>query len=489
MIGRWAAGVGLIALACGGDTTSPQPGVDDVAKYVVTASVVDPPAGTPIVVSAQAVNAFLTPVSVSGRVVTWTVSHGTGGSFAQVTSTTDANGLATATFTPNTTPGTAYQLKATDDHADFGETSLIITQTQVTIATFSDGVGAYSTCAIATDGLPWCWGQDKAQPGGTIDRSLPGKLATPTTYTSLSTGLSHTCGVENHELVWCWGTNDNGELGDNTFTSHTIPTATSLLQSYSVVSAGDMHTCAIVPTQNGSAYCWGSNANGRLGIGPTPALSQAPVQVAQGQLVFTSVSAGGSHTCALATNGDVYCWGSNTQGQLGNGSTTDANVPTAVTAGGIAFTSISAGQLHTCALTAAGVAYCWGMTLPSPSTVPVVVTGGPTFVSISAGGSHTCAIATDATAWCWGVNESGELGDGTFTTNATPRRVSGGLSFASIAAGGMAVPLPAQSFSGNTCGVTTAGVAFCWGSNNHGQLGIGPSPTKSNVPVKVLGQH
>src|SRR5207247_1427933 len=127
--------------------------------------------------------------------------------------------------------------------------------------------------------------------------------------------------------------------------------------TFTAVSAGAYHTCGL--TTGGAAYCWGSNDNGELGNGSTTS-SSVPVAVTAPGLTFTAVSAGGCHTCGVTPSGAVYCWGSNAYGQLGNGSTTSSSVPVAVSAGGRTFTAVSAGYLHTCGLTSGGAGYCWG---------------------------------------------------------------------------------------------------------------------------------
>ncbi len=141
---------------------------------------------------------------------------------------------------------------------------------------------------------------------------------------------------------------------------------------------------------------------------------------------FAAVSAGGLHTCGLTAAGVAYCWGYNGFGQLGDGTTTDRSTPVLVAApASVSFTAVSAGLRHTCGLTAAGVAYCWG------------------------------------------YNGFGQLGDGTTTDRSTPVRVAGGVSFATVSAG-----------EGHTCGVTAAGAAYCWGDNFFGELGDGTTTSR-----------
>ena len=183
------------------------------------------------------------------------------------------------------------------------------------------------------------------------------------------------------------------------------------------ISTGDNHSCGI--NGHGEGYCWGYNYKGQLGNGNTGTDSNVPVLVNKGAMgssvTFSSISVGGSHTCAIGSDGKGYCWGSNSNGQLGNsssGSGADSNVPVLVNKGAmgssVTFSSISAGGSHTCAIGSDGEGYCWGLGTygrlgnggTSQSPTPVLVSRGArnpgvTFISISAGSSHTCAIGSD----------------------------------------------------------------------------------------------
>ena len=200
---------------------------------------------------------------------------------------------------------------------------------------------------------------------------------------------------------------------------------------------------------------------------------------------FTQISASGPTTCSVAVGGKAYCWGAGNLGQLGNGGTGRFATPSAV-AGALTFSSAASGGLDSfsCGLTTGGAAYCWGYNSAgqlgvgsiSFSSAPVAVSGGLSFAQLSAGESgETCGITTSGAAYCWGFNGDGELGNGTVTSSNAPVAVSGGLTFKSISAG-----------FASTCALTTAGAAYCWGDNTYGELGNG-STTKSTVPVAVSG--
>jgi alpha-tubulin suppressor-like RCC1 family protein len=209
---------------------------------------------------------------------------------------------------------------------------------------------------------------------------------------------------------------------------------------------------------------------------------------------FVALVAGFNHTCGLVSDGGLYCWGRNDSGQLGIGSSDKVAHPKPVLVSGeLKVALISANGDHTCALTATGVAYCWGEnkfgqlgngTLV-PGLSPVPVSGGLKFKTLSAGATHTCGVTISGTAYCWGGNWHGQLGIGTMDgqernpcCHTSPVPVAGRLSFWSVQAGGI-----------HTCGLTFDGHAWCWGNHkNFGQLGTGDVDLRDRpAPVQVAG--
>jgi hypothetical protein len=247
------------------------------------------------------------------------------------------------------------------------------------------------------------------------------------------------------------------------------------------VSAGGRHTCAVTPA--GAVKCWGRNAEGQLGDG-TSVNRSVPTQVVGLTSGAASVSVGGNFTCAVTTAGALLCWGHNNFGQLGDGTTTQRNIPVAVSGLGSGVASASAGMHHTCAVTAAGALRCWGLNsngeLGDGTTAqrhtPVTVSGlGSGVAGVSAGAGHTCARTSAGAAWCWGQNADGQLGDGTTAARSIPVAVSGlGQGVTSVSASGW-----------HACAMTTAGDLRCWGRNGHGQLGDG-TITNRSTPVSVV---
>jgi alpha-tubulin suppressor-like RCC1 family protein len=206
------------------------------------------------------------------------------------------------------------------------------------------------------------------------------------------------------------------------------------------------------------------------------------------------ITAGWDHTCALTDAGAAYCWGSNTYGTLGNGSRTNSLTAVAV-AGGLRFTAIVAGGWHTCALTGSGDAYCWGnndkgqlgngpvTSLPTISTVPVAVAGSLKFTSIAATWDHTCGLVASGAAYCWGTNDFGQLGNGTRTVSG----VIGSATPVPVSGGLSFTALDAGGY--HTCGIVIAGSAYCWGLNESGEIGNGLQGANADafVPTAVLG--
>lgn len=229
------------------------------------------------------------------------------------------------------------------------------------------------------------------------------------------------------------------------------------------------------------------------GGSPGTAVVRATVEGVSGQadvtvvppVTFAMVEGGVSHTCGITPAGVAYCWGQGDDGQLGNGARLTQNFPVQVV-GGLSFDDIGAGGQHSCARTPAGAGYCWGDNASGElgdgagdafvgHPEPVAVSGGLTFDLIVVGTAHSCGIASGGTAYCWGDNFSAQLGDGTTTSRDVPTAVSGAITFSQISAGGL-----------HTCGLTPAGAAYCWGSNGHGQLGDGTTESHA-TPVAVAG--
>lgn len=346
-------------------------------------------------------------------------------------------------------------------------------------------VGEYHACGLTSDGVARCWGSNdwgELGDGSDSDQYAPTAVSSDVPFTSLTAGYEHTCGLSGG-TAYCWGLNSDGQLGngDDSPLGSNTPLAVVGGYAFEQIAAGSFHTCGL--TENGSAYCWGQNSNGELGNGETSYGSQPqPVAVAGG-FTFKSLAAGGRFTCGLTAEGSAYCWGANFSGEVGDGTTTRRETPTAVE-GALTFVEIAAGYHHACGFTADGTAYCWGDNTggglgdgtTTDRLVPVAVTGGHTFAGLALGTSYTCGLTATGAAYCWGNDLYCQLGNGECYGEFAPVPVAGGHSFVQLEAGFR-----------STCGITDDGSAFCWGSNLYGNLGDGTTE-QAPYPVAVTGE-
>jgi alpha-tubulin suppressor-like RCC1 family protein len=320
--------------------------------------------------------------------------------------------------------------------------------------------------------------------GTTANRLKAVAVAGGHSFTQVSTGWYHTCGVTPDHRAYCWGSNQFGALGDGTTTDHSTPVAVAGGRQFRQVAVGTDFTCGVGYPDN-RGYCWGDNTYGQLGNGLTSASPSLTPTAVVGGVYFKQVNAGDVHTCGISTTTNrAYCWGWNANGRLGDSTTVTRPRPTRVAAGTRQFRQIDAGYAHTCAVTTTDRAFCWGYgqagQLGIGKTIvsywPRAVTGGLSFRRVTTGRDHTCGETTGSRAYCWGYNNRGQLGDGTTTTRLTPAPVTGGLFFAQVTAGWS-----------HTCGKTSANVAYCWGDNALGALGDGTSQNYRTKPTPVAG--
>jgi alpha-tubulin suppressor-like RCC1 family protein len=284
----------------------------------------------------------------------------------------------------------------------------------------------------------------------------------------------------------CWGSNTNGQLGNGTATDSRTPVNVTGIRTAKALGAGQDHSCSLLV--DGTVQCWGWNAYGQLGNNSTTD-SFTPVTVfktvsptVSALTNVASLAVGRDHSCARLANGTVWCWGLNSDGQLGNGNTVDSPIPVPVT-GITTAIAVTAGDYHSCAVQADGSVWCWGRNdngqLGNNSIIaawtPAQVSGISTATVIAAGGSHSCARLDDGRVECWGLNSSGQLGDGTFKESHMPVFVSGLATATAIAVG-----------NAHSCARLSDNKVWCWGQNNYGQLG-NDSTDNVSTPVNVSG--
>jgi alpha-tubulin suppressor-like RCC1 family protein len=292
----------------------------------------------------------------------------------------------------------------------------------------------------------------------------------------LGVGERHQCSVTLGGTAQCSGDNDGGQLGDGSrLTNARLPRPVVGVMRYAGLGAGASHTCGV--TEPGDVYCWGANADGELGDGTTIRRS-APVRIA-GTGTYRLVRGGRAHTCALDVEGQVRCWGSNVDGQLGDGTQDSRSIPTLVRLPAQATAvTIAVGDSHSCAVLNDNRVVCWGSNASGQVGEPGHLAGGmPRVVpgvratAIAAGAAHTCAVLLSGPVRCWGRDDHGQLG-------AEPAR-AGDIGRLTVIPGGEDVRALTAG-AAHTCALTRGGWAWCWGRTSAGarrtpaRVGRGP---------------
>jgi alpha-tubulin suppressor-like RCC1 family protein len=354
--------------------------------------------------------------------------------------------------------------------------------------------GGYHSCALMPDQTVWCWGQNIAGQlgdGGTADSLVPVKVTGLPPATDVAAGEYHTCAVDTSQQVWCWGSNAYGELGNGTTsTGSSVPVHAAGITA-TQVSAGHEFSCAVTVLH--FVRCWGDNNYGELGDGTTKD-SAKPVVVKNISGVV-AVAAGYYHACALESRGTLWCWGDNGHGELGVGKTpASSDVPVAVPMQNV--TQVTAGNGDTCAIgNAPGDLWCWGWNIDgelgdgtfTDTSTPTQVSGLASGVQqVSAGGGNTCAIANipGPAALCWGSNNHGKLGSGaTVSEDPWPTSVFGLVTTPDGSPSGVEQIAAGEQ---HACVSMTTTQIQCWGDGFYGQLGTG-SQVDRHIPTPVVG--
>lgn len=321
------------------------------------------------------------------------------------------------------------------------------------------------SCGLTADGGVQCWGAIY----GTTAVEVPG-LASGAT--SISVGGAHACAVTAPGGAQCWGANAEGQLGDGTFAERLSPVdVAGLLGGVSAVAAGGFFTCARI--EDGGAMCWGDNSQGQLGDGTSGNYRNTPADVSGLSETIVAIATGDDHACAITMSGGVMCWGSDASGQLGDGASGGLRTtPAPVNGLSSGVRTLALGADHSCAVLMSGAAKCWGGNASgqlgdgatSASATPVYVAGLSSGVAaLAAGDGSTCTLTTAGGVKCWGANDYGQLGDGTTSERRMPVDVIGLTSGAANVTAGSAF----------ACALKDGGGASCWGLNDSGQLGDG----------------
>jgi alpha-tubulin suppressor-like RCC1 family protein len=337
-------------------------------------------------------------------------------------------------------------------------------------------LGEKHGCAISNAHL-YCWGSNEFGQlgvGGTDPSGRPLAVSVDVSWRGVAAGAHHSCARDDRGKVWCWGLNDRGQLGTGDRESRAVPTLVPLPARASVVSTDFSHTCALLV--DSTLHCWGKNDEGELGQNDELTGDELSVDALLPVAVpgeFRAVETGQGHTCAIELDGALYCWGRNTENELGDVEGLQIRLPTRV-GSDKDWLAVEAGQDHTCGLRNDFSAHCWGFNTAIDDlegaplgiadatlvTTPTRLDTDAHFALLRTDTFHACAIARDRSLYCWGRNVEGQLGIGHRGLRQTPVRV--GYGYRSVAVG---------RFS--TCVIAEEGGVSCTGANDEGQLGVG----------------
>lgn len=359
-------------------------------------------------------------------------------------------------------------------------TTTSTTTTTLAVNRKSVGMGEGKSFAIDASGNAKSWGANIDAVNGSngqlgqnisanVSISTPTALSGTSTYVAIVGGELLGCGLTSDYHVKCWGDLTGDGTGATKYAPALIDDGGT--STYVDIATGSYHGCAV--STAGVLKCWGDGWDGKLGNGDATGATQNSPVTADPGTTYKRVAAGRNHTCGITTSGALKCWGTNGAGQIGDTTTTSPRTTPVTIDVGTTYKEIAAGEDTTCGITTAGVLKCWGSNgdgqigdnSQTDRPTPTVVDSGTTYTKVSVGGTyniHTCAITTAGVLKCWGDNSAGQLGIGSTTRALTPTTVESGTTYREVAA-----------FWTSSCGITTAGVLKCWGANGSGQLGLG----------------
>jgi alpha-tubulin suppressor-like RCC1 family protein len=330
--------------------------------------------------------------------------------------------------------------------------------------------GDYRSVAIKSDGTLWAWGNLVTSPA---------QIGSDTTWASVADGSAHTVALKSDGTLWTWGYNANGQLGDGTIIDKTSPVQiTTVATGWTSIAAGVYHSVAL--KSDGTLWAWGNNSNGQLGDGTTTD-HHTPEQIGSDtNWVAVAVGSQSYHTVALKADGTLWAWGLNSIGQLGDGTATDQHAPEQI-GSDTNWVAVTVGNGHTMALKADGTLWGWGANgagelgdgTTTSTASPEQIGSDTNWVAVAAGVSHTMALKADGTLWGWGGNGLGQLGDGTTTERDAPVQIGSDTTWVAVRAG--------QS---HTLGLKADGSLWAWGVNLNGELGDGTT-TEQHAPVQI----
>ena len=394
-------------------------------------------------------------------------------------SDTGTAGAFTATFTsPVALASDVYKITIETSGNGTSATSSVT----VTAFSFTEiSAGWTDTCGVIESGAVYCWGRNgygQLGNGSTSgDAYSPVQVVGISNATKVGVGNSYSCALLSTGVIKCWGNQGNGALGDGSGANSNIPVSVSGITTASGIGIGNGVNCASL--SGGTLMCWGYNWTGQVGNGTTGATVATPVQVS-GISTGTQAIGGQNSSCGLLSGGAVYCWGTGANGSLGNSNTYSGNngesSPVAVSGISTA-TQIAKGDDFGCALLSSGSIKCWGLNssgqLGDGSTTsrnsPATVSGISNATAISARTANACALISGGTIKCWGWYGQGMLGSGTNSDSNTPVQIVGISNATQVSVG-----------NSHVCAILSGGQVKCWGDNSYGQFGNGTTVSSSS---------
>jgi len=361
-----------------------------------------------------------------------------------------------------------------------GKRPICETRTAVAVVAVADD----HTCAATTEGIVWCWGENEGQLGdGTShSSSVPVRPEGIDAVVALAAGDDQTCAVRTDGSLWCWGENGQGQLGVGDRTRRLVPTRVGTLTGWTAVAMRYDTTCAL--RADGTLWCWGLNTHGQLGLGDTGDGTERLVPTQVGTATnWAALTVGAKHGCAIRADASMACWGLDNYGQLGLEDTTDRNVPTSLEEPPASWAQVAGGETHTCGVASEGSLWCWGRNSNAQLGLgdqddrhePAQVGQSTSWAMAAAGETHSCALDIAGSLFCWG--NASELGLADETRRDVPTAITPGVVWQSIVTG-----------LTHTCAIRSDGSLWCWGRNNDGELGLGDTadrliPTETCVPA------
>ncbi len=381
----------------------------------------------------------------------------------------------------------AWGYNGSNGYLGIGNTGITESLVPVRIGTANDwksvSAGTNHTLALKSNGTLWAWGYNlygSLGDGTSTPKNLPTQVGTSTDWESIASTNFSSYAIKSNGSMWAWGLNGNGQLGDGTRTNKSVPTQIGVFTDWKKVNGGGSGGFAIALKTNGSLWGWGYGSDGSLGNNFTP-LTLTPTQIGTDiNWSDFSITADGTSTLALKTNGTLWGTGVNTYGQLGNGTNINLGIFTQI-GNNANWSSVASGKFATLALDNQNKLYSWGSILYgslnkgefSFNTNIRQIGTGQDWDKVYAGFYHSGGIKKDGTLWTWGRNNTGQLGNGTTLNNPLPTIVGNGTDWKAISLARF-----------HSLGLKSNGTIWGWGSNSSGQLGDGTT-TNSSVPVQI----